>query len=67
VATAGFIETQRVRTKLPTELPDALTAQKEGHPAGAAYQLANGDVYRLVHAGWRKDTRREKGKPTPSK
>ena len=66
MATAGFIETQRVRSKLPAELPDALTAQQEGHPAGAAYQLGNGDVYRLVHAGWRKDTRRER-KPSATK
>ena len=60
---AGFIETARVRTKLPAELPDAHKAQAEGHPAGAAYQLADGTVYRLVHAGWRKDTRAPATKP----
>lgn len=53
----------RVRTQLPTDLPDPDEAQAAGHPPGAAYKSDDGKLYRLVHArgaSWRPDVRANK-------
>ena len=54
----------RTRTELPDDLPDALKAFAEGRKAGAAFRSNDGNLYRLVPATWRLDSR---AKPSDGK